>query len=242
MRRGPAAASTVCIAGPAVVEIDEVRALVRPQNVSRVTIAMQPERLHIARTCVAVRHRLQRQVHRALPRLEQVGWQERVNEQPVAGLAAEALHVQRRAYRERPHGADGVDAADEAPDPFQGVAALQFRRAAAAAREHREAEARMLEERPALRRERGHGGNLALGEFQHEGVLFQDLRVAPAPRAVELRHDGRAVFQPHLVDAVLVAVQAEQPPVAAQSRALERVENGFRGEPGVWRGHVHVMG
>ena len=41
-----------------------------------------------------------------------------------------------------PHGADGVDASDEASNPFEGVAALQFRRAAAAARAGRALDAR----------------------------------------------------------------------------------------------------
>ena len=64
-------------------------------------------------------------------------------------------------------------------------------------------------------------------------MLFRELRVGPAVRTVELRHHGRSVFEVRLVDAVLIAVEREQAPVAAQAGGLERIEHGVRRETGV---------
>jgi len=52
-----------------------------------------------------------------------------------------------------------------------------------------------------------------------ECVLFVDLGVAPALGAIELGDDEGAVLEPDLVDAVLVAVEAEEPPIRAQIRS-----------------------
>ena len=41
----------------------------------------------------------------------------------------------------------------------------------------------------------------------------------------------RWLVQPHLVDAVLIAVEAEQSAVAMESRAVQRIEHGVRCEP-----------
>ena len=95
-------------------------------------------------------------------------------------------------------------------------------------------------------------GSSRSASSQHEGVLFEDLRVAPACRAVELRRPptapqrraaGAAVLQPDLIDAVLVAVQAEQAPVAAQAYAVERIEHAIGRESGVGRcgGHRAIV-
>src|SRR5690606_39849578 len=69
-----------------------------------------------------------------------------------------------------------------------------------------------------------------------EGVLLGDLRVGPAPGAVELDDDGAAVLEAYLVDAVLVAVQREKAPVAAQPDRLERIEHAVGGEVRVGTG------
>jgi hypothetical protein len=77
-------------------------------------------------------------------------------------------------------------------------------------------------------------------EFEGERMLLDDLRVAPAPGAVELRdHRIRAaarvrerqrLFESDAIDAVLVAVQGEQAPVDGKASAFHRVEHGIRGE------------
>ena len=64
-------------------------------------------------------------------------------------------------------------------------------------------------------------------------MLLGDLRVAPAARPIELRDDRRLVLAPHLVDAVLVAVEREQTAVAADADGVERVEDELGCQP--WR-------
>ena len=83
--------------------------------------------------------------------------------------------------------------------------------------------------------------DLALGELVREGVLLLDLAGAPAPWPVELEHARRAVLEPYLVDAILVAVERQQPPVGARACRLARVEHDFRGERGVSMGHGGIV-
>src|SRR5207245_11746844 len=109
-----------------------------------------------------------------------------VRKQPVARLAAEALDVDARPIGERSRRANGVNAPDEATDPFERLAIFELRRAPAAARIHREAESAGCVQRPATDRERRDHRNLALGELERERVLLEDLRVGPALGAIEL--------------------------------------------------------
>ena len=62
--------------------------------------------------------------------------------------------------------------------------------------------------------------------------------IAPARRAVELRDHRRRVVAPSLVDAILVAVERDQPAVAAHADAVERVEHAIGGESRVGRASV----
>ena len=73
--------------------------------------------------------------------------------------------------------------------------------------------------------------DLVLCELAREGVLLVDLRVAPALGPVELGDDGGVVLESDLVDAVLVAVEAEQTPVRTQARSGDRVEHEIRRQP-----------
>src|SRR5207244_9305143 len=100
--------------------------------------------------------------------------------QPIARLAAEALDVDARPIGERPRRAHGVNAADEATDPFERLAIFELRRAPAAARIHREAESAGCVQRLAVDREGRDHRNLALRELEREGGLLEDLRVGPA--------------------------------------------------------------
>ena len=127
-------------------------------------------------------------------------------------------------------------APDEAAHPFQGFAIFQFRRAAAALGIDGKAIAVEGVQRLFARRERRHHGQLALCEFAHEVVLFQDLCVAPASGAVELRDDdSRLVLEPDLIHPVFVAVQPKQAPVPAQAHAVEGIEHAVGRESGVRR-------
>jgi len=234
----------------AVVEVDEVRPLVGPQHVSGVAVPVQAQRAHLSRALVAPGDARERQVDCALPRVEQVRRNEIVGEQPVARLAAQALDVERGPIGERPHRAHRVNAPDKATDPFERLAVFELRRASAAARIHREAKASECVQGPAaLERKRRDDRDLAPGELERERVLLENLCVGPARGAIELRDDrGRRArrlfaFEPNLVDAVLVAVQREQPPVAGEAHARKRVEHGIGGEPRVGRfgGHRAIV-
>ena len=51
---------------------------------------------------------------------------------------------------------------------------------------------------------------IVVDQFLGEGMLFQNLRPGPAVRAIELDDDRVCLFDAHLIDAVLVAVEREQ--------------------------------
>src|SRR5882762_994522 len=202
-------------------------------------VPMQAQRAHLARSLVAAGDAREREVDSALPRIEQVLWNEIMREEPVARLAAEALDVERGPVGERSRRARCVSAPDEATDPFERFAVLELRRASASARKYREAKAAESVQRLSIGLERRDHGNLALDELERERVLLENLRVGPACGAIELCDDrGRRVrrlfrFEPNLVHAVLVAVQRKQAPVAREARARKRVEHSIRGEPRV---------
>ena len=63
-------------------------------------------------------------------------------------------------------------------------------------------------------------------------MLFEDLRIAPAARPVELGDDDAAVLEKDLEDPVLVGIELDQPAVAAQADRVERVEDGIGSQAG----------
>ena len=73
-------------------------------------------------------------------------------------------------------------------------------------------------------------------------MLLEDLRIAPAPGAIELGDDDPAVLEEGLEDAVLVGVQLQHPAVAAQADAVERIEHRGRRQVGVGRGRAAFVG
>jgi hypothetical protein len=83
-----------------------------------------------------------------------------------------------------------MNAADEAAEPFERVAAVEVRRAAAATFEDREAKAAERVQRATVEDAGRHRRNLARGEFGDERVFFEDCVVRPARGPVELRDDG----------------------------------------------------
>ena len=68
----------------------------------------------------------------------------------------------------------------------------------------------MAQRSPVLVTTRGHDRKLVFGQFQREGVLFQDSRITPSARTVELRDQRLSAFHTHLIDAIFVAVQGQQ--------------------------------
>jgi len=137
------------------------------------------------------------------------------------------------ARAERARGADAVQAAEEAPHPQPVVVRVEVRPAPAAARVERERVAAVLDQRLPVDHERRDHRDLGGGELEREAVLLEDLRARPAARPVELGDDGLAVLDPDLVDAVLVAVEREHPPVGAHAGRLDRRDDGLGREPGV---------
>ncbi len=59
-------------------------------------------------------------------------------------------------------------------------------------------------------------------------MLLQNGLVGPSLRPVEFHHDGLASFDADLVDAVLIAVQWEQPAIPAQAGGFHSVQDVVR--------------
>src|SRR5690606_13424976 len=108
------------------------------------------------------------------------------------------------------------DADNKMPKPLHILEVLQFRPAATPARTHRKGEAAKMVQGGALYAQRGHGGYLGRDQFLGKSVFFGDLRITPAPGAVELQHHlfhiAHGGFEVHLVHAVLEAVERGHAP------------------------------
>lgn len=137
--------------------------------------------------------------------------------------------------REPPMRPGTVDAAQETPEPFEHARLVEFRRTAAPARIDGEAEAGVVEQRASVALQRRDDGNLECVQFLGERMLLQNLGVAPASGAIELGHHGRLIFDPDLIDAVLVAVEGEHAAVAGEADRLECVQHALRCEAGIRR-------
>lgn len=194
---------------PAIVEVDEMRAGIGPQHVARMTVAMRAQQANLARALERRLDAFERQRDRGLVRRSYVIRNEIVREQVVARLVAERADVEHGTRDIRLRRTDRMNAADEAAEPFERVAAVEIGCAPAAPLEDREAETVERVQRAAVERSRGHRRNLARGEFGDERMLFENRVVRPARRAIELRDDRRAVFDTDLVDAVFVAVEGK---------------------------------
>ena len=175
-----------------------MRAFMRPEDIAGVAIAVQPDRADVPGSIEYVFHFFERHVQRRKPCLLQIPRHHARDEQPVARFRAEGLHAQGRAQLERPRRAHRVDAPEKAPDPLQHLLVLQLRRAAAAAREHRETEFGEVVQAAAVDHQRRDHRDLALRQFERKRMVLEDLRVAPALRAVELRHAVGIVFEAEL--------------------------------------------
>ena len=79
---------------------------------------------------------------------------------------------------------------------------------------------------PPIDQRRGHL-HLGRGKLGGEGVLLEDLRIRPAPGAVELQHQ-LLLPDPHLVHAVFVGVQGKQAPVRAQIERGTGIQHHLR--------------
>src|SRR5258708_33136003 len=142
-----------------------MRSILGPQHIADVAVAVQADRcMASVKATIDPGERL---LSHGLPCLQQIGWDEICVQQERARVMAESLRRQRVANLEFLSSADGVDAADEAPDPFQRPFIAELGRAAAAAWIDGDAEVAEVQ------RMRGRDDrDLAAGELVREGVLL----------------------------------------------------------------------
>ncbi len=210
-----------------------MRAGVGPQHVAGVAVAVQAQISYIARTLVTAADAVERLLRHAAVDIHQIERNEILREQIIARLLPEVCDIERWALIERLQRADGVNPTDEAPDPLERFAVFEIRCPTSAPLEYGEAESFVFMQRGAgHERHRRHHGNLGFGENLRKDMLFQNRRIRPALRPVELGNQRRAVVHANLINAILVAVQGEQTTVAAQADCIKRIENQVRRQRG----------
>src|SRR5207237_10047616 len=102
-----------------IVEIDEMRTGIGPEDIAGVAIAVQAQGPHRAGPLETAPHAIQRERDYAFPRVGNVGRDEIVRKQPVARLLAESCYVERGPLYKRRNRADTMDTPDKATHPFQ---------------------------------------------------------------------------------------------------------------------------
>jgi hypothetical protein len=105
---------------------------------------------------------------------------------------------------------------------------IEFRRPARYVWKRRKAQTVMGKQAAAIPGDRRRHGQLRRGEFEGEGVLLVDGRIGPAFRPIELEHPQDAVFVAKLIDAILVAVEREQPARRLEPDAFRRGKDRLR--------------
>src|SRR3954467_1925201 len=143
-----------------------MRPVLGPENVARMAVAVQADLPGRGYDREGAFHGGEGLLGDRFPGFEQVRWDEIVFEKVGSRLVAERFRVEGRAQLERTRGTQRVNAADEAPDPFERLGIVEVRRAAAAARIHSKKKAAVF---PRVYR-RNHR-DLALGELARKGVL-----------------------------------------------------------------------
>jgi hypothetical protein len=133
-----------------------------------------------------------------------------------------------------------MDAPDETAHPLQDIEIAPLGYAPTVFGIHAEAEPLVRVECPfAVEGEGRDHGDLVPRELRDEGVFLQDGLIRPASRAVELYDDRRPVVYADLIHAVFVAVERQEPAIATEADAFERVEHAVGCEAGVGRrGHA----
>ena len=220
----------------AVIQVDQIEGVVAGEDIARVTIAMQADRGEVG-AGEDILDPLEQVPRHRLVRRQQAPRHEVAFQQRAQRIMAEVLHAQRFAMLERAVGAYRMHAAQQLAEAIELVEIAGLRCAAAAAREEGEAKAGVLEQRAAVALERCHHRHLVLGQFQTELVLLEDRRVAPATRTIELGDQRRFVFDAHLIDAVLVAVERQHAGIAEVADAFHGVEDQVRRECVEGMGH-----
>src|SRR5690606_11987154 len=215
----------------AIVEINEVRTRIGPENVAGMAVAVQAQGARGDRLEGGGRA-FQRAFAGVQEIVAQVIRQPAAIAQYVKTVASQGLHGQARTFRERSCSADGMDSSDEAAQPFELSDIAGLGCTPAAPRVQREAKAGVFEQAAAVDHERRDHRHFLSCQFQREGVLLENLFVRPALWTVELRDQRHGVLDADLVDAILVAVEREQPAVSAVAAGIHGIEHGV-GRQGV---------
>src|SRR5579864_602502 len=214
----------------AVVEIDEGRTSLVPQEIAEMAVAVQADRADLAHRGKSRGDALeQRAAHRGVARREPLG-KELTREHVRACVPTESLDTQARTHREsaqRPH---LMKAREASPQELQRLGPIELRGAPPHPGKTGETELAIAHQRFTAERERSCHRELGGRQLAGELVLLEDLCVAPARRPVELEHQD-AALSVQLVDAVFVAIEREQPSVGVESDRRCRVQHHIGGEP-----------
>ena len=237
-------------AAASVVEVDQVQRLFALQQVAAVGIAMQALK---GGPCAleGPGHALHRGAGGVLParglgRVHHLQGQQRVD-----GLDAQRRR-ERQAVGEALLRAHGVDAADQPAQALESLGGFDVRVAPTQPGTHADPvriAALGVPVQQGVRRagdpgasrgwrqqahgQRRHHGHFGRGELQGEAMLFVDLRIAPAPGAVELRHHRATVLQHQAKHPVLVGIELQDAAVAAQADGVQGLEHRVGGQAAV---------
>ena len=99
----------------------------------------------------------------------------------------------------------------------------------------------MVQALPFIIRQGGDNRQFLRRQRQGKSVFLLYTGVAPAAGAVKLDDDRGGVFQPHLVDAVFVAVHGQDATVTAVTDGIQGVEDIVRPQVGVRGEGVHAL-
>ena len=219
-----------------VVEIHDVQPFAGDEHVARVEIAVQANQVHLARAIHGAFDAFDDLVGHARVCGQQLVRNEVLLEQVIARIDRVALNVDPRSVLEFRDCADEVDAGYESAELLEEVEVVKFRGPAAAPGIDRNAKVARGVQGAAVDRQRRHDRDLLVGELLRECVFLQDRLIAPTIGAIELGDDGVVITNADLVDAVLVAVECEQPTIAVEAELVECVEKILRLQLGVGQG------
>ena len=119
----------------AIVEVDEMRTAVGPQNIAGVAVAVQADNAHLTRARIAVSNLFQYVFRQTAIGELQLGGDETLFEYVTIGFLAELFDAEGGAMVKRFYRPHGMDTADEAAQPQQIVRVVQVGPAPAAASE-----------------------------------------------------------------------------------------------------------
>jgi len=144
-----------------------------------------------------------------------------------ARLASQPLDGQARTRTKGAYRADAMHAGERAAEHGARLRLIELGRASAQEGKDREAKLPEFQQRPRIDRQGRCDRQLRGRELRREGMLLEDLLIAPALRAIELENE-QLLAHAELVDAILVAVEREQPAVADESHRFRRIQHRLR--------------